>query len=604
MKSMVQLTCCLLREVEAQTGISTVRDEITIKSRTEKEGESFLTITLPQFGKDLLVALDEGAVRPGLFNGFYRKKGTELPAFMGGFFSWLFFDDGELRLSVSNPNIRDAYKHQDAKVIRYMRQILLLHSKVELDCTPKRVQAALDTYVATDNQIKVIPQDDIADFRETAQWIFGTYFLDIENHIKEIIPRHSSGALATRESYNERFSSRIWTERLQEVFPFWDYLLSTSTEVNELDDPVQILDLAAETPSKVTTVPKTLKGPRIIAMEPVYNQMVQQGILHLLTSTLRKYPDLWYGCCWEYQDFNRLLSQIGSETRKLATIDLSEASDRVSGQLVFQGLLAPWQALSLNQAIRASRSEKANVNGVTLDLKKFASMGSSLTFPMETFVFYTIIHMAWRETYGAYPPKALTPEDGVRVYGDDLIVPVELVPSLVRLLETYGLKVNDAKSFWTGKFRESCGADWYDGESVSPIRLRHPLPSKRSHVDGIESGIQFHNRLYEAGYWDTAAVVAKELRSLMFIPAVPVGSNLLGLMTIDLETVEVRFSPTLHRSEIKALVARRQKPKDKLDGYGALSKFFIPHAEREVDHLERDGRSHCVGLHMGWLPVA
>ena len=604
MKSMVQLTCCLLKEVGAQTGISTVRDEETILARTIKEGDSFLTITLPAFSKDLLTALDTGVVGQDLFVGFSRQKGSELPKFMGGFFVQLFDHEGNLRGDEYDFDVNHDHDVNPVLVIRAMRQVLLLHSKVELPCAPKRVRMALDSYVATDIQIKEIAEVDRLRFVWWSNWLFGDFFNDVDNHIFEIVPRHSSGALATRESYNERYGSRKWTERLQNIYPFWDYLLSTSSEVSELDDPVTILDLADETPSKVTTVPKTLKSPRIIAMEPVYNQMVQQGILHLLTSTLKQHPALWYGCCWEFQDFNRVLSQIGSETRKLATLDLSEASDRVSNQLVLDGLLGLSQSTLLREAVRACRSEKALVDGEIITLRKFASMGSSLTFPMETFVFYTLIHMAWRETYGVLPPGALTPDDGVRVYGDDLIVPVELVPSLIRLLETYGLKVNTAKSFWTGKFRESCGADWYAGESVSPVRLRIPLPEKRCHVDQIISGIRFHNRLFEAGYFSTAEDVAKELRSLMFIPAVPVGSELLGIMTYNYSEVEVRFSPTLHRPEIKSLVARQRKPKDNLDGYGALSKFFIPHAEREADHLERDGRSQCVGLTIGWLPVA
>lgn len=595
MKSMDQLTCILLNEVGAQTGISTTRDEEVILARVIKEGLSFLTITLPQFEKDLLVGLDRGTIGQDLFVGFARRRDSEVPKFLGSFFQRLFDDNGELQ--------RD-FEGDHTLIIRSLRQVLLLHSKVELPCAPKRVKAALEQYVATDKQIKEIDLDDILKFRWMSHWLFGEFFETVERQIFEIVPRHSSGALATRESYNERYSSRKWTTRLQGVFPFWDYLLSSSSEVNEHDDPTTILDLAEETPSKVTTVPKTLKGPRIIAMEPVWNQMVQQGILHLLTSTLRRYPDLWYGCCWDYQDFNRTLSQIGSESRKLATLDLSEASDRVSNQLIMDGLLSTNHDSFFRQAVSACRSERANVDGQVILLNKFASMGSSLTFPMETFVFYTLVHMAWRETHGVLPPQALTPDHGVRVYGDDIIVPVELVPSLLRLLETYGLKLNVNKSFWNGSFRESCGADWYDGSPVSPVRLRTPLPEKRDHVDQIVSGIRFHNRLFEAGYYGTAEVIASELRSLMYIPSVPVGSDHLGIMTWDYGEVKVRNSPTLHRPEIQVLVPRQTKPVDSLEGYGALSKFFMPHAEREDDHLERDGRSRCVGLHIGWSAMA
>jgi len=591
MKSMVLLTCSLLEEVGTQTGISTTRDILTVESRVAAEGISFLTITLPQYDKDFLSSIAEGAIRPYHFAGLARQNGTELPKFMGGFFELLYSPDGTWK------DIQGAHH-----LIRALRQIFLLHSKVELPCSPKRVQKALDAYITTDESIRRITDDYMAEFRRAADLIFCKFFIDVNDDIALGIlePRHSGGALATRETFNSRFSSRIWTDRLQEVFPFWDYLCSSSYELLD-EESVSILDRTEETPSKVTTVPKTLKGPRIIAMEPVYNQMVQQGILRLLTSNLRKYPSIWEGCCWEYQDFNRLLSQIGSETGKLATIDLSEASDRVSAQLIFEGLLNPLYLAYFRIAVNASRSERANVDGNVIVLNKFASMGSSLTFPMETFVFYTIVHIAWEWCYGSFPSNPLTPEQGVRVYGDDIIVPVELVPYLLDLLNAFGLKVNPHKSFWEGNFRESCGSDWYKGMPVSPVRLRTPLPEKVSQYAEIVRTIEFANRLYEAGYFDTAALVATHLRGLRYVPFVPYRSTALGLWTHDSDLVKRRFNPTLHRSEVKSLIPRLNKPYDPLDGYGALSKYFMsPYEDRDPKHLYRDGRSQCVGLTTGW----
>jgi hypothetical protein len=56
----------LWREVAQELGdwcrVSTVRDFKTVADRTKAEGDSFLTITLPNFGRDLDEALDLGQV--------------------------------------------------------------------------------------------------------------------------------------------------------------------------------------------------------------------------------------------------------------------------------------------------------------------------------------------------------------------------------------------------------------------------------------------------------------------------------------------------------------------------------------------------------------
>lgn len=408
--------------------------------------------------------------------------------------------------------------------------------------------------------------------------------------------------MATRESYNSRFSSRSWTERLQHFLPKEkSILLNWRDEL--LDDSVPLLS-AEEIPSRITTVPKTMKTPRVIAMEPVYNQYVQQGLLRTMTSVLYtpKFQALQEGLGWRHQDWNRLLAKIGSEKNSLATIDLSEASDRVSHQLIEHGLLPCSPSLFRGLSI-ASRSERAKMpDGEIIPLRKFASMGSALTFPFETMVFFTIIHLAWEKHYGVFPSAPLGPDQGVRVYGDDIIVPVSLVPTLISELELFGLKVNTNKSFWNGSFRESCGADWVSGISVSPVRLRAPLPDRSDSFSNIARSVEFHNRLFEAGFFETCEYLQKELSSIAYIPYIPYGFDAIGFHTYDSSKIKTRYNSDLQVLEVKVLALRGLKPKDDLDGYGALSKFFHNTGEYPISegHLERDGRSQCVGLNIAW----
>jgi len=121
----------------------------------------------------------------------------------------------------------------------------------------------------------------------------------------------------------------------------------------------------------------------------------------------------------------------------LATLDLSEASDRVSNQHV---RLLVKNHRALREAVDATRSRKADVLGKTIRLAKFASMGSALCFPFEALVFATIVFVGIeRELNRQLTQKDIESFYGrVRVYGDDIIVPVEYVESVVRELEALG----------------------------------------------------------------------------------------------------------------------------------------------------------------------
>lgn len=596
MKSMLRLALSLLNELGKDVGISTALDEITLTKRCQSEGLSFITITLPGFEKELMLHIANLGYDPSIaFSGFRKRNGT--PEFLGGFLSILFDENGQYRY----PVVPEDWDYQ-SRIIGHLRQFLLLTSKVNMDCTEDRIKNAMRSYIDTDIGLPELPESLLSSFAKMTGRILGSFLSDVESCLwRDFSPSYSSGALATRESYNARFASQVWTERLERVFPHsYDLVVNYR---DQLSKEVQILDRASETPSKVVHVPKTMKTPRIIAEEPVYNAYAQQGILKQMNLSIRKKTNLalFEGFGWKYQEWNRLLAQIGSENGKLATIDLSEASDRVTAQLVFDGLLRDHQFLS--QAVSACRSERANVQGENIVLNKFASMGSALTFPIESMIFYIIVHLAWERAYGSLT-KALTPEDGVRVYGDDIIVPVSLVPTLVSLLESYGLKVNIHKSFSGGFFRESCGSDWYAGRPVSPVRLRAPLPNQRHDAKSIVKAIEFHNHLYNKGWYVTAGYVAKTILAQRFVPYGDPNTYGLHLHSNDESLYRTRFNPILQRTELYSLRAREVKPSDSLDGYGALRKFFRSRFEdREPEHLLRDGRSQCVGLNTGWVPL-
>lgn len=595
MKSHMLLMRSILDESGIRCCTSTSRDWKTITTRVESEGLSFLTITLPQFAVDLQKGLDISGVSPSFFAGF-AKKGC-LPRFLLGFTGRIF--DPQTGCLLDEPCIES---------IHAVRQICLAFSKVNLPCSDARVKKALKGYVECEQQVRLNDQSlsyaDISAFKTMAVKIWEPVLSIVDRDIYDgvIVPKHGPGSTADKLRGNAKFEQHTWTERLEYYFPHGEYIFSSWSHF--LDSPdVPLLDPGSEIPVKVITVPKTLKTPRIIAVEPTCMQYVQQGILECLVGSIEHNLLLNSFVGFSDQIPNQDLARKGSIDGSLATLDLSEASDRVSNQLV-RYLFCYFP--HANDGIDACRSRKADVPGFGVQrLAKFASMGSALCFPIEAMVFFTVILLGIQDELR----RPLTIRDlldlqgKVRVYGDDIIVPVEYVRSVVSKLQTFGFVVNANKSFWTGKFRESCGKEYYDGHDVSVVKVREVLPTQRRHVPEIVSTVSLRNQLYFAGYWKTCQMLDELLGRLIPFPMILPTSPGLGRHSFLGYTAE-KECPHLQRPLVKAAVVRATIPKSNLEGHGALLKWFLkrgdePFADR--NHLERAGRPDAVNIKLRWV---
>jgi hypothetical protein len=194
------------------------------------------------------------------------------------------------------------------------------------------------------------------------------------------------------------------------------------------------------------------------------------------------------------QTVNRKLALQGSITGELATIDLSEASDRVSLDLVRLVFPDNWV-----ECLEACRSEETVLpNGEVISLRKFAPMGSSCCFPVEALVFWACAKAAIRRRY----PRS---RDDVYVYGDDIITESYLYETVVIGLERIGLIVNLDKSYVKGPFRESCGGDYHKGYEVTPIRIREIF---NNHGTGLSTCADLCNNLvHKFGYEDALPLI-------------------------------------------------------------------------------------------------
>jgi len=601
MKSHILLLCEVLDELGTLCCTSTIHDRNTIMERVEHEGMSFLTISLPSFCSDFERCLDKGEVSSTDFVG-YAKSGR-LPKFLSGFTSLVF-----------NPLCGTLLDVPSIEAIRSVRQITLLYGKVNLPCSDARVEAALSRFI--ENERKVKAYDETLEHSETEAFgrlghmLFGSAFsvVDREVYNGEVVPKHGPGSTADRISGNRKYYQTEWTERLERVFHASDYLYPSWSHYLDRDStPLHhaFLDPGAERPVRVITVPKTLKTPRIIAIEPTCMQYMQQAVLEAMLKAYERDDILSKVIGFDNQVPNQEMARLGSITGSLATLDLSDASDRVSNQLV-RKLVAPW--LWFSEAVDATRSRKADVPGHgVIRLAKFASMGSALCFPMEASVFTTLVFLGIQKDLRVPLTRKLIIDeylDKVRIYGDDIVIPVEHVRSVVATLQDFGLVVNVNKSFWTGKFRESCGKEYYDGEDVTVVRVREVLPTQRKHVEEIVSSVALRNRFYFAGLWRCARFMDKWLTRIIPMPTIHPDSPALGRHTL-LEYETQRVCPNLQRPLVKAFVESGVPPISPIEGSAALLKWFLkrgdePFADRK--HLERAGRPKSVNIRLRWVP--
>jgi len=601
-KSLMLLWNSIATTLAMRCCTSAHHDIKTVAERSKNEGLSFLTITLPTFAKDFELCLEQGYVDNAVFLSF--KKGGSLPRFLSGFSCLVF--DRQTGVLLDKPNI---------SAIQAIRQLTLLYSKILIDCEPSRIKKAFREFVECEQEVRdSIGSRTYLEFDRLSSLLFGSMFsgMDYKVYTGDIRPKHGPGATSDSLYGNQKYCQKVWPSRLERYFPYGEMVLPNYSYWEEMLE-VNFLEPEAEIPVKVISVPKTMKTPRIIAIEPTAMQYAQQGILRLFQEGIENsFLSSFIGL--NDQTPNQRMARQGSKFRDLATLDLSEASDRVSLEIV-EHLLHNHR--HLHDAVMSCRSSNALLpDGSVLSLAKFASMGSALCFPIEAAVFLTAVFVGIEQSLG----HRMTLRDiksfsgRVRIFGDDIIVPVEHVRFVCRSLEYFGLKVNDRKSFRTGNFRESCGKEYYDGTDVSVVRCRRVIPSTRKNVQEIVSAVSLRNQLFQAGLEDSALHLDRGLlRILRSFPYVEEGSPVLGRLHYGLNVSKVVMRNSIPL--IKGWTIRPVIPVNEISDWPALRKCLQNMEDRpwntdpfnyvssSKDHLRRSGRPRVVDIKLGMGPA-
>jgi len=271
------------------------------------------------------------------------------------------------------------------------------------------------------------------------------------------VPKHKSCArikLSTAPSCTTNLLSEL-PSFFREV-PHWSCLHS-KLSIDADDWLVETVNVALSH-GKLSFVPKNAKTYRAVMTEPSINGVIQAGYGRHIAGKLRR-----VGQDIRDQTKNQRLAREGSLTGDLATLDLVSASDLISTGLAGHLLPVEWYlALSKCRTPYYTDGDGAEEHF----LHKFSSMGNGFTFPLQTLIFWSLV-TSCADVLGV-DVSSRDSNNVVSVYGDDIICPVGLVDLVIKVFTCCGFEVNTLKSYWSGPFRESCGADYYKGIDIRP----------------------------------------------------------------------------------------------------------------------------------------
>lgn len=148
MKSLLELWHLLAASAASICDTDTSLDFKTVQSRVETEGESYLLISLPNFGKDFERSLDRSKVDSNSFKGYARMKGSPLPRFLAGLMSQVF-----------NPETGVIHDEPSVDAVMCIRQLTHVFGKVERPTSDARTNAAYAQYIMTDRMVETWMRD-------------------------------------------------------------------------------------------------------------------------------------------------------------------------------------------------------------------------------------------------------------------------------------------------------------------------------------------------------------------------------------------------------------------------------------------------------------
>ena len=598
------------------------RDIEEIRCRVDNEGMPFLTVSLPKLGKALDRALScEGTMLE--IHGFQKKPGSVLPKFLGWYWSRVFDDTGR-ELPDSCP-----------LSVKALRQLVYLLYKLEIPPSKQACDKVAREFVEVDS---MLPRPEDSEFshlpKETLAWLTSARAIatmvmrDFDPH--DVKPRHGPGAVATGEKNHKKHCFKRIYSSIEREYPFTEYfMLGMSHVADRYPEMQRSLKALENGTAKVVLVPKDSRGPRLISCEPLEYQWIQQGLGNAIRDHVETRGNIAFGQVnFTDQGVNRKLALLGSQGLPWVTLDMKEASDRVSVALVKYLFGARTDVLNCLLATRTTATKLPS--GDVHVMNKFAPMGSNLCFPIESIVFYVLavaaivhkqefpMHNRCKAAHASRTFLSSVREASrhVYVYGDDIVCRTEDYQVLLSALPIVGLLFNKDKCCTHGSFRESCGMDAFKGVQVQPLRLKK-LWSVHRKQDALTyaSYVAFSNAAYVRGYHRVADFISQHVeRDLGALPVKgmpttmtpeqfqpPSGLVLVRLgsrVTAQPPNVKTRYNRELHRYEVRCRLPRISTIEIHTDDWSMVLRRLLSPG---LDDLGIFPMAHRVTLKWAWI---
>jgi len=394
---------------------------------------------------------------------------------------------------------------EDPIKMRYLRQLLLFCYKVSMQHDKTTTDRSIENFINTNSEVGAFASS----FSTRSPALLSSVKRQVQSVLfslreADFIPSHGPGAVTTcKEKWEKSYST------INAVFNQADTFCMYFNQEHAAELPEDQTDLIE---AKLIAVPKDSRGPRLICVHPAEAIWVQQGVRRMLEKCIqrvRRAKGPWpYGHIhFDDQSVNGRIALLSSKSRRYATLDMKEASDRISDVLV-QILFGRYYSM-----FGACRAQTVRLPGDTrlsasLNLNCYAPMGNATTFPVQSLVF-------WAICVASLQRQGYSNSGAVFVFGDDLIVPSQCASGVCEDLESFGLCVNKEKSFWRGAFRESCGVDAYNGINVTPLRWKTSTDAE--HLTDIQALSELAMRMRIAGYWEASVTIYSHIRRFLLV---------------------------------------------------------------------------------------
>lgn len=412
-------------------------------------------------------------------------------------------------------------KTGDPKLLSYILSVLLYGKKT--DYVDDELHAtAFRRWLGVEEKLKDLQLPDLTDLA-----VVVAALIDVDAPDMPYMARHGPGSVADGWAGSiEKTNHLSFDSRIHRAF-YTDNCFKRKYQncdwgVEVLPDPDSWERRSVYSPipksAELVFVSKTTKTARSISMETAVRQYHQQLYRWSLENRLnvgiiRNYVTL------HDQTRNQRFAEYGSITGDIDTLDLSDASDSVSWDLVKK--IFPREILYFLQATRST--EVKLPDGTIMPVNKFAPMGSALCFPVQSIIYSAVVlysYMVYAQQKGieidfdingvkSFTRHHIKRDLGLghfsklepfSVYGDDIICDSRVTKDVVRNLVLLGFTVNTDKSFTASQaIRESCGKYYWNGHDVTPLLFRVKTWEKKRNVRSLASLIDACNNAGDQG---------------------------------------------------------------------------------------------------------